>query len=97
MGLVSTKKLSEVEKITVSAFCRRRLPVVLVRLKFAETLKEAITFVEQGRKEAKTQKHKTKQKKKNKNKRKNKKKQKTKKQKNKKTKKQKNKKTKTLK
>ena len=29
---------------------RRRLPVVLVRLKMSETLKEAVTFVEQGRK-----------------------------------------------
>ena len=29
---------------------RRRLPVVLVRLKFVETVKEAVTFVEQGRK-----------------------------------------------
>ena len=28
--------------------CRRRLPVVLVRLKFSETLREAITFIEQG-------------------------------------------------
>ncbi len=50
MGLISSKKLSDCEKITVSSFCRRRLPVVLVRLKFAETLKEAVTFVEQGRK-----------------------------------------------
>lgn len=28
---------------------RRRLPIVLVRLKFVETVKEAVTFVEQGR------------------------------------------------
>jgi U3 small nucleolar ribonucleoprotein protein IMP3 len=28
---------------------RRRLPVVLVKLKMAETLKEAITYIEQGR------------------------------------------------
>jgi hypothetical protein len=27
--------------------CRRRLPVVMVRLKMSETLKEAVTFIEQ--------------------------------------------------
>ncbi len=40
--------LMKAERVTVSAFCRRRLPVVMVRLKMAETLKEAVTFVEQG-------------------------------------------------
>jgi U3 small nucleolar ribonucleoprotein protein IMP3 len=34
--------------IVVSAFCRRRLPVLLVRLKMSETLKEATTFIQQG-------------------------------------------------
>lgn len=34
--------------MATSAFCRRRLAVVLVRLKMAETLREAVTFVEQG-------------------------------------------------
>lgn len=29
--------------------CRRRLPVVMVRTKMAETLKEAVTFIEQVR------------------------------------------------
>jgi U3 small nucleolar ribonucleoprotein protein IMP3 len=49
MGIVSsTSSLSAVEKLTVSAFCRRRLPVVMVRLKMSETIKEATTFVEQG-------------------------------------------------
>lgn len=49
MGLITTKKsLSRCHKIPASAFCRRRLPVVMVRLKFAETLREAVTFVEQG-------------------------------------------------
>jgi len=49
MGLIPKKKNLEIaEKMTVSAFCRRRLPVVLVRLKFAESVKEAVTFVEQG-------------------------------------------------
>ncbi len=49
MGLITTKKSLEVcGKITASAFCRRRLPVVMVRLKMAETLREAVTFIEQG-------------------------------------------------
>eukprot|EP01038_Epipyxis_sp_PR26KG_P013800 gene13800-18510_t len=49
MGIISsTANLSGVEKLSVSAFCRRRLPVVMVRLKMSETLKEATTFIEQG-------------------------------------------------
>jgi len=49
MGLIPTKKsLTLCEKIKVSSFCRRRLPVVLMRLKYAQTLREAVTFVEQG-------------------------------------------------
>ena len=42
-------KLSDVErKITVSAFCRRRLGVVMTRLRMAETVGAANRFVEQG-------------------------------------------------
>lgn len=49
MGLISNKSdLGQCESITASAFCRRRLPVVLCRLKMAETLKEAVKYVEQG-------------------------------------------------
>ena len=49
MGIVnSTASLSAIEKLSVSSFCRRRLPVVMVRLKMSETLKEATTFIEQG-------------------------------------------------
>mmetsp|Transcript_2153 Transcript_2153/g.2454 ORF Transcript_2153/g.2454 Transcript_2153/m.2454 type:complete len:184 (+) Transcript_2153:89-640(+) len=49
MGIIPTKKnLSISSKVTVSAFCRRRLPIVLVRLKFAETVKQAITLIEAG-------------------------------------------------
>lgn len=49
MGLITSKtSLSKAEKMAASAFARRRLPVVMVRLKFCETLKEAVTFVEQG-------------------------------------------------
>ncbi|KAF9364364.1 Small subunit (SSU) processome component [Mortierella sp. NVP85] len=49
MGLITAQKqFSQVDKITVSSFCRRRLPIVMCRLKMAETVKEAVTFVEQG-------------------------------------------------
>ncbi|KAI8801815.1 hypothetical protein BJ742DRAFT_571821 [Cladochytrium replicatum] len=49
MGLITVRKaLSEVDKISVSAFCRRRLPVVMVRLKMAQTVRQAVTLVEQG-------------------------------------------------
>ncbi|KAG2225745.1 hypothetical protein INT45_011413 [Circinella minor] len=49
MGIItSTSKFSDCNKVTVSAFCRRRLPIVMCRLKMAETVKEAVTFVEQG-------------------------------------------------
>jgi len=42
-------KLSEVEKkVTVSSFCRRRLPVVMNRMGMADTLTAAITYIEQG-------------------------------------------------
>jgi len=50
MGVIPTEKnLTLCEKLPVSAFCRRRLPVVMVRLKMAQTLKEAVTYIEQGR------------------------------------------------
>ncbi|EJD00832.1 uncharacterized protein FOMMEDRAFT_110205 [Fomitiporia mediterranea MF3/22] len=47
--LNSSSKLSDVEKsLTVSAFCRRRLPVVMVRLRMCESVSAAVKFVEQG-------------------------------------------------
>jgi U3 small nucleolar ribonucleoprotein protein IMP3 len=49
MGLIHVKTtLDACAKVTVSAICRRRLPVVLVRLHYAENLKEAVTLIEQG-------------------------------------------------
>jgi U3 small nucleolar ribonucleoprotein protein IMP3 len=42
-------KLSEVEnKVTVSAFARRRLPVVMQRLGMSEHIQSATKFIEQG-------------------------------------------------
>ena len=48
LGLIQHKKLLGCAKLPASTLCRRRLPVVLVRLKFAETMREAVTLVEQG-------------------------------------------------
>lgn len=49
MALINkTSSMAEADNITASSFCRRRLPVVMVRIKMAETLKQAITFIEQG-------------------------------------------------
>jgi U3 small nucleolar ribonucleoprotein protein IMP3 len=54
MGILGTGgsgrgKLSDVErKVTVSAFARRRLPVVMQRLHMAEHLQAAVKYVEQG-------------------------------------------------
>jgi U3 small nucleolar ribonucleoprotein protein IMP3 len=54
MGVLGTGgggkgKLSDVEhKVTVSAFARRRLPVVMQRLGMADHLQSAVKFVEQG-------------------------------------------------
>ncbi len=48
LGLIQNKRLLACDKIAASTLCRRRLPVVLMRLKFAETLREAVTLVEQG-------------------------------------------------
>ncbi|KAH8828324.1 alpha-L RNA-binding motif-containing protein [Flagelloscypha sp. PMI_526] len=42
-------KMSDIEnKLTVSAFCRRRLAVVCVRAKMVETVSAATKFIEQG-------------------------------------------------
>jgi U3 small nucleolar ribonucleoprotein protein IMP3 len=50
-GLIPIKKgLSQLEKLSVSSLCRRRLPIIMVKLKMAETVREAVAFVEQGRK-----------------------------------------------
>jgi U3 small nucleolar ribonucleoprotein protein IMP3 len=49
MGVLPTKKsLVQTDKLATAAFCRRRLAVVMVRLKMAETMREAVTFIEQG-------------------------------------------------
>ncbi|KAK1287739.1 hypothetical protein QJS10_CPB19g00915 [Acorus calamus] len=49
MGVIPTRKsLALCDKLSVSSFCRRRLSSILVRSKFAEYMKEAVTYIEQG-------------------------------------------------
>ncbi|XP_071559931.1 U3 small nucleolar ribonucleoprotein protein IMP3-like [Temnothorax nylanderi] len=49
MGLISTKwDLSQTQKVTASCFCRRRLPVVMVRSKMSQTIPMATKLIEQG-------------------------------------------------
>jgi U3 small nucleolar ribonucleoprotein protein IMP3 len=50
MGVLSTtSKLSAVEhEVTVAAFARRRLPVVMTRLRMAENVQAATKMIEQG-------------------------------------------------
>jgi U3 small nucleolar ribonucleoprotein protein IMP3 len=48
-GLIhNTDTLSQLSRVSVSSLCRRRLAVVLVQLKMSETLREAVTYIEQG-------------------------------------------------
>jgi len=50
MGVLNAaSKLSDVDnKLTVSAFCRRRLAVVVCASHMAETVSAAVKFIEQG-------------------------------------------------
>lgn len=49
MGLISEKiSLKSGMKLSVSQFCRRRLPVLMIRLNMADNLKEAISLVKAG-------------------------------------------------
>ncbi|KAI0329956.1 alpha-L RNA-binding motif-containing protein [Cubamyces sp. BRFM 1775] len=50
MGVLnSTAKLSDIEnRLTVAAFCRRRLAVIMCMSKMAETVSAAVKFIEQG-------------------------------------------------
>ncbi|CAO1410311.1 unnamed protein product [Diamesa serratosioi] len=49
LGLIPTKwDLELASKVSASAFCRRRIPVVMVRNKMSENIKNASSLVEQG-------------------------------------------------
>lgn len=50
LGVIPTKENLELaDKVNASSFCRRRLPVIMVKLRMAQSLKNATTFIEQGR------------------------------------------------
>lgn len=49
MGLIPTKESLEMaSKVNASRFCRRRLPLVMLRNKMAQSLQAAVKFIEQG-------------------------------------------------
>ena len=49
MGITPTKKsLAQLERLSVSSLCRRRLAVVLVKLKMSKSIREAAALIEQG-------------------------------------------------
>mmetsp|Transcript_75879 Transcript_75879/g.114255 ORF Transcript_75879/g.114255 Transcript_75879/m.114255 type:complete len:182 (+) Transcript_75879:175-720(+) len=49
LGLIrQATSLKQADDLTASTLCRRRLPVIMVRLKMAENMRTAVTFVEQG-------------------------------------------------
>ena len=49
MGVINSRQgLAPCEKVTVSAFARRRLPVLMQRMEMAETVKDAVVYIEQG-------------------------------------------------
>nr|CAG4645709.1 EOG090X0APJ [Lynceus sp. MCZ IZ 141354] len=49
LGLIQTKlNLEFCDKVSASAFCRRRLPVIMVRTKMTQSIKMATQFIEQG-------------------------------------------------
>lgn len=49
VGLIPTKQnLSLANEVSASAFCRRRLPTIMLKLRMAQNLRNAITFIEQG-------------------------------------------------
>jgi U3 small nucleolar ribonucleoprotein protein IMP3 len=49
IGLIKSKgSLLDIDNVGISSFCRRRLAYLLFRNKYCETIKEAITFIEQG-------------------------------------------------
>ncbi|XP_074321275.1 uncharacterized protein LOC141657828 [Silene latifolia] len=49
MGVIPNRKsLAVCERLSVSSFCKRRLATIMVKQKFAEHKKAAVTYIEQG-------------------------------------------------
>lgn len=49
MGIIPTRSsLVQCQQVTASSFCRRRLPVVLVKLRMSQSVSRATELIEQG-------------------------------------------------
>jgi U3 small nucleolar ribonucleoprotein protein IMP3 len=49
MGLIPTKESLEMgNNVSASRFCRRRLPLIMLRSKMAQSVQAAAKFIEQG-------------------------------------------------
>ncbi|OXB53899.1 hypothetical protein ASZ78_001393 [Callipepla squamata] len=49
VGLVGSRRsLAVCERVSAASFCRRRLPWLLLKLRMAQNVRHAVTFVEQG-------------------------------------------------
>ncbi|KCV67397.1 hypothetical protein H696_06177 [Fonticula alba] len=49
LGVIAKPDFTEARKVTVSAFCRRRLPVIMVsQLKMGDSVRDATALIEQG-------------------------------------------------
>ena len=48
LPILLSPSLSNIQKVGPISFCRRRLPVVMVRSGMVERLETAVKFVEQG-------------------------------------------------
>lgn len=49
MGLIDAKwDLEKCDGVTASSFCRRRLPIVMVRLRMSQNAKMATQLIQQG-------------------------------------------------
>ncbi|XP_065916987.1 U3 small nucleolar ribonucleoprotein protein IMP3-like [Dysidea avara] len=49
MGIITSRKsLALADKVTATSFCRRRLPIIMVKLRMAQAVKDAVKYIEQG-------------------------------------------------
>jgi len=48
LGVIDFPTAKEVSDVKPARFAKRRLPVILVRLKFVQKIKDAVTYIEQG-------------------------------------------------
>ena len=48
IGLISIQKLGHCHEISASSFCRRRIAVMVMKLKMADNLADAIKYIEHG-------------------------------------------------